>query len=318
MSASDLSPRASDLSPFVHDLLDDLRRDGFAPAAWGRFFARSWEQSRATAKAHPALTRSWAHSVVGVAAAQGGALALEGLIGDAVSARRGAPGALLWMAWAAFDCWAHLGMAHPARGQTLVRTLGPANAITLARRAIAGLLIGRLLSGHPASRRFTLLAALTAIVTDISDRLMARRRNEVSRLGAYLDGMADLEVWTAMTFTLAARRLWPGWLTSLSLMRWLAPFAAASVSYFRWSHGVAIGSTRLGKVAGAAQIASICLAVFPDRIARRIGGARTAFYGLTAALLVAAPLAQARVRKAGGGQRMARECHPLYYALVIS
>jgi|GEM_PF-5191366 len=148
MSASDLSPRASDLSPFVHDLLDDLRRDGFAPAAWGRFFARSWEQSRATAKAHPALTRSWAHSVVGVAAAQAGALALEGLIGDAVSARRGAPGALLWMAWAAFDCWAHLGMAQAARGRPLQQTFSPANTLTLVRRGVAGLLIGRLLIGR--------------------------------------------------------------------------------------------------------------------------------------------------------------------------
>jgi CDP-diacylglycerol--glycerol-3-phosphate 3-phosphatidyltransferase len=283
---------ANDLSPFVRGLLDDLRNEGFTPAAWARFLMRAWEQSCATAEAHPALTRSWARSAASLTAAQAGVLAMESLIGDSVSAGRAAPGALLWMAWANFDCWAHLGMAHVARGRPLLRTLGPATWLTLARRGIAGLLIGRLLSGEPASRGYTLLAALAAVITDTMDGLIARRRNEVSRLGAYLDGMADLEVWTALTLVLAAQRLWPGWLTGLALLRWLAPFAVATGGYFAWSRRVVIGSTRVGRVAGAAQAVSVGLALVPKGVARQIAGFRTAVYTATAALMIATPLAR--------------------------
>jgi CDP-diacylglycerol--glycerol-3-phosphate 3-phosphatidyltransferase len=283
---------AGDLSPFVRDLLDDLRRDGFTLAAWARFLFRAWEQSRATAKANPALTRSWTRTVVGVAAAQSGALALEGLCGDSISARRAAPGALLWMAWASFDCWAHLGMTHAARGLPLQRALGPATGLTLARRGVAGLLIGRLLIGRTATHRYALLAAVAAVISDTTDGLIARRRNEASRLGAYLDAMADLEIWTALTLTLAARRLWPGWLTGLVLLRWLGPFTVAAGSYFGCSRGIAVGSTRVGKMAGVAQVASIGLALAPKAAAQRIAGIRSAVYALTVALMIVALLAQ--------------------------
>jgi CDP-diacylglycerol--glycerol-3-phosphate 3-phosphatidyltransferase len=282
---------ANDLSPFVRDLLDDLRGDGFAPAAWGRFLFRAWEQSRATAKAHPALTRSWARSAASLLAVQAGVLAVEGLIGDSVSARRTAPGALLWMTWAGFDCWAHLGLAQAARGRPLQRAFGAANTLTLARRAIAGLLIGRLLIGRPATPRYTLLAAVAAVITDTVDGPIARRRSEVSRLGSYLDGMADLEIWTALTLTLAAQRLWPGWLTGLVLLRWLAPFAAAAGSYFTCS-GVAFGSSRVGRITGVAQVVSVSLALMPKGIRQPIAGFRSVVYAVTAALMIATPLAR--------------------------
>jgi CDP-diacylglycerol--glycerol-3-phosphate 3-phosphatidyltransferase len=283
---------ANNLSPFVRDLLDDLRSDGFMPAAGRRFLARAWEQSRTTAAMHPALTRSWARSVVAVTAAQGSALIVEALVSDPIAAWRAAPGALLWMGWASFDCWAHLGMAQSACGRPLNPTLGPANTLTLARRAMAGLLIGRLLSKRPVSRRYALLVTIAAASTDAMDGVVARRRNEASRLGAYLDGIADLEIWTALTLTLAAQRLWPAWLTRLALLRWLAPFAGAAGSYFARSRGVAFRSTQVGKLAGVAHVASLGLALTPTRGMRRITGIRTSVYGLTAALMVVAPVAQ--------------------------
>jgi CDP-diacylglycerol--glycerol-3-phosphate 3-phosphatidyltransferase len=283
---------AYSLSPFVRGLLDDLRNEGFTPTAWASFLARAWEQSGTTAKAHPALTRSWARGALILTAAQVGALATEGLISDSVAVRRSAPGALGWMAWAIFDCWAHLGMAQTTPGRPLMRRLGLGTGLTLTRRAIAGLLIGRLLSGRPAGRRFALTAALAAMVTDTIDGLIARRRNEVSRLGAYLDGMADLEISTSLILTLAAQRRWPVWLTAMALMRWFTPFAAAASSYFGCSQGVAFGSTSIGRIAGAAQFVSICVALAPEGVLRRITSIQTTAYMLTAALLGAAPLSQ--------------------------
>ena|GEM_PF-6358915 len=104
--------------------------------------------------------------------------------------------------------------------------------------------------------------------------------------------MADLEIWTALTLTLAAQRLWPPWLTGLVLLRWLAPPTVAAGSYFACSRGVAFGSTRIGKLAGVSHVVSIGLAVASKVGARRITGIRYAVYALTAILMVVALLAQ--------------------------
>jgi len=284
---------AGEMSPIVQEWLNELRGSHFTLDAWMLFFRRAWIQARSTAQAHPALTRSCLRCAAGVAAAQGGALTLEALVADTRAAKRTAPGALVWMAWASFDCWAHLGMAQAAHDRSLQHTFGLANAATLARRGIAGLLIGRLLSGQPASRSYILTTTVGAIITDCMDGLIARRHQQTSRLGAYLDSIADLEVWTAMIITLGVTRLWPTWLTSLALLRWLAPVAAAARSYFASSRGVVMGSTRAGRIAGVAQALSVGLALAPKGCAQRIAGFRTAVYVLTAAQMIATPLSRA-------------------------
>jgi phosphatidylglycerophosphate synthase len=124
------------------------------------------------------------------------------------------------------------------------------------------------------------------------DGLIARRCKQTSRLGAYLDGIADFEFWTALTITVGVRRLWPGWLTGLVLLRWLAPVAAATRGYFTRSRGGVISSTRVGRIAGAAQAVSVGLALAPNRVARQIAGFRTGVYVVTAALMIATPLAR--------------------------
>ena len=284
---------ASEMSPVVQEWLSELRGSRFTLDAWIGFFQRAWIQARSTAQAHPALTHSCLGCAAGVAAAQVSALTLEALIADARAAKRTAPGALLWMAWASFDCWAHLGMAQAAHDRPLQHTFGLASAVTLARRGIAGLLIGRLLSGQPASPTYILTSTVGAIITDCMDGLIARRRQQTSRLGAYLDSIADLEIWTAVIITLGVTRLWPGWLTSLALLRWLAPFAAAARSYFVSSRGVVIGSTDVGRIAGVAQAVSVGLALAPKGGAQKIVGFRTAVYVMTAALMIATSLSRA-------------------------
>src|SRR5438270_9881273 len=46
-------------SDFVMEIMCELRESGYRPAGWRRFLARSWRQSRTTARAHPRLVRDW-------------------------------------------------------------------------------------------------------------------------------------------------------------------------------------------------------------------------------------------------------------------
>jgi len=279
----------------VLELLAELRAAGYHPGAWWRFFARSWQRSRETARAHPALVRSWAATAGALAAAEAGALALEaGVEGERSTALRAIPGATLAFAFTHFDVYCHLGMNARRRGDEPYPSLGLATRLTLARGACAGLLWGHLLGGRPAGR-WLLLAALTgAGVTDIADGAVARARGRVTRLGQYADSQADVGFGVAYTLTLAARRWLPHWLVALLLARWLAPFAFALASYFGWVRRVPIQSTNAGRVAGVAQAATLAAALLPDGVPARVAPYRRALHFATAALLVAAPLAQAR------------------------
>ncbi len=278
---------------FVLELLAELRAAGYHPGAWGRFLARSWRQSRETARAHPALVRSWGVTAAALAATEAGALALEaGGEGEWSTALRALPGAALAFAFTHFDVYCHLGMNARRRGDEPYPDLGMATRLTLARGACAGLLWGHLLGGRPAGRWLLLTTLAGACVTDIADGAVARATGGVTRLGQYADSQADVGFGVAYALTLAVRRLLPRWLVALLLARWLAPFAFALASYFGWARRVPIQSTNAGKVAGVAQAATLAAALLPDGVAGRVAPLRRALHVATAALLVAAPLAR--------------------------
>jgi cardiolipin synthase len=280
---------------FVLDLLAQLRVAGCHPGAWWRFFARSWRRSRETARAHPALVRSWALTAGTLAAAEAAALALEASVeGEPSTALRAIPGAALAFAFTHLDVYCHLGMNARRRGDELYPDLGLPMRLTLARGACAGLLWGHLLGGRPAGRRLLLATLAGACVTDIADGAAARATGRVTRLGQYADSQADFGFSVAYVLTLAARRLLPRWLVTLLLARWLAPFAFALASYFGWVRRVPIQSSNVGRVAGVAQAATLAVALLPNGEATgRVAPVRRALHIATAALLVAAPLARA-------------------------
>jgi phosphatidylglycerophosphate synthase len=281
---------------FVLELLAELRAAGYHAGAWGRFFARSWQRSRATARAHPALVRSWGMTAIALGATEAGALALEaGVEGERSTALRAIPGAALAFAFTHFDVYCHLGMNARRRGDEVRPDLGLPTRLTLARGACAGLLWGHLLGGRPAGRPLLLAALAGASVTDIADGAVARATDHVTRLGQYADSQADFGFGVAYVLTLAVRRRLPRWLVALLLARWLAPFAFALASYFGWVRRVPIQSSTVGRVAGVAQAATLAAALLPDGVANRgrVALFRRALHVATAGLLVAAPLAQA-------------------------
>lgn len=284
-------PRAAD---FVLDLLAELRASGYRPEGWVGFLGRSWRQSRATARAHPALVASWRRVAVGLGSAQAAALLVEAACGAVSPARSAAPASVVGLAIALADTYVHLGLNDPKRGQALYAEVGAPTTLTLARRGIAALLWGHLLARRPVGRGYLATALLAALATDMADGALARRHHRTTRLGSYMDGAADFELWSAVALTLSARRLLPRWLLALLLARWLGPLAVAYASYFGWVSRVELGSTAIGKLSGGAQAATLGVALLPETAQRRLGPLRTPLHVVTAGLLVVAPLAHLR------------------------
>jgi phosphatidylglycerophosphate synthase len=287
-------PEPDEITDFALDLLAELRASNYRPTSWLRFLGRSWRQSRRAARAHPRLVASWAGVTVALGLSEAAVLALEALLDDPQTARRAIPGTALCLATAQFDAYIHLGMNHRQRGDPLYVEIGLPTALTLARRAASGLLFGHLLAGRPANRLLALPLLLASVGTDIGDGAVARRAGRVTRLGAYLDGIADFEFTLALVLTLAARRLLPRWLVAALLARWIGPFAFVLARYFGWVSRVRIGSTGAGKVVGVAQFLTLGAALLgkDDQPKRR--GVTKGLHLVTAALLLLAPLAQVR------------------------
>lgn len=294
---------------FVLDLLRELRASGYRPAAWARFFARSWRSSQDTAREHPRLVASWRRVTVGLALGEAAALGGEALLGGhdgRVSALRALPGTALCLTYTLGDAYVHLGMNQPRRGEPLFETLGGATALTLARGAATGLLIGHLLGGRPAPRALAASALAIAIASDIGDGRLARTTHHTTRLGAYLDGEVDFGFGVTLALTFMARGWLPRWLATLLLARWVGPLAYTLACYFGTIDRVVINSTAIGRAAGIAQTATVAISLLPDRISARIPRLRRALHLATGALLLAAPLTQlarARVRTPSRLQR---------------
>ncbi len=111
-----------------------------------------------------------------------------------------------------------------AGARPTIRTLLP-NALTLLRLAATPFIVRAILEGRD---RAALAVFLLAGVSDGLDGVLARRLGGVSRLGAYLDPIADKVFVVAAYLALAARTLAPWWLVGLALSRDLLILAGAA------------------------------------------------------------------------------------------
>lgn len=140
------------------ELLAGLREGRWRPSAWGRFLGRSAALSCRAAADRP-------RAAAEVTALHAAVLVLGPRCGRA------------WAAASWLLAITHLGLLGP-RG-----SLGPANAVTLARANLPAL----------AGGRWTGVAALAA---DVLDGQLARGRGEETMFGGYADSVADAAFWT--------------------------------------------------------------------------------------------------------------------------
>lgn len=135
------------------------------------------------------------------------------------------------------------------------------NALTLLRIFLVPVLVVLLLT----RARHGLVAGATvfgiAVATDYLDGYLARRRNEVTRLGMLLDPIADKLLTAAAFLSLVEMGRVPAWMVMIILGRELAVTGLRNVAAGR---GIVIPASALGKGKMVSQVVAIFLLLLSE------------------------------------------------------
>ena len=130
------------------------------------------------------------------------------------------------------------------------------NALTVLRIFLVPLLVVVLLTRFEWHLYFGAAIYGLAVLTDFLDGFLARRRNQVTRLGVLLDPLADKLLNAAAFLSLVELGLVPAWVVMIILARELAVTGLRNVAAGR---GILIGASGLGKGKMVAQVTAILL-----------------------------------------------------------
>ncbi|WP_242395017.1 CDP-alcohol phosphatidyltransferase family protein [Anaeromyxobacter oryzisoli] len=135
--------------------------------------------------------------------------------------------------------------------------LNLANALTASRILLAPVFLVLYVHGD---RLRALAAFVAAAATDVLDGLVARALHQHTRLGAFLDPIADKFLAACALVALAATGRLPIWLPALEIARDLAQLAGAALLRST-GHPIPVAPTRIGKYATFALAATVVLAL---------------------------------------------------------
>lgn len=159
----------------------------------------------------------------------------------------------------------HLGMLERPDGRPL-RGLGVANVLSLVRAGVVPLF-----PALPPAGLGTLLLAAGAI--DVLDGYLARRRDECTRLGVWLDPAVDGFVLSVAAVAAARQDRLSPWLALLVVVRYVLPWLGAGVAYFVEATAPSRDAYVSGRVPGVVLILGLCGAAFELRGAELLVGA---------------------------------------------
>ena len=103
-----------------------------------------------------------------------------------------------------------------------------ANTITLFRLAMAPLIFYLLFQESTLASGIALLLFVAAVLSDVLDGYIARKRNEITRLGSFLDPFADKILIYSLLLAFFLQNLFWFWIIALFLFR------DATVIVIRW------------------------------------------------------------------------------------
>ena len=134
------------------------------------------------------------------------------------------------------------------------------NALTLFRIFLVPFLVVVLLTKFSGREYAGLTIFLVAAVTDFLDGWIARRRNQMTRLGALLDPIADKLLMSAAFISLVEMdpRHVPAWMVVIIVGR---EFAVSGLRSIAAQQGVTIAASPLGKVKMISQVVAISLLI---------------------------------------------------------
>ncbi|MDQ6787733.1 MAG: CDP-diacylglycerol--glycerol-3-phosphate 3-phosphatidyltransferase [Acidobacteriota bacterium] len=152
------------------------------------------------------------------------------------------------------------------------------NYLTLARIIVVPLLVVVLLTPVAedwfgiSSYALAIAIFLAATLTDILDGHLARRRNQVSKIGALLDPVADKLLVSAALIVLVEKHLAPAWTVVIILGR---EFIITGLRAAAASEGIIISAQKIGKVKMWAQ----CIAIVALLVAGANGNPPVSNFG---------------------------------------
>ncbi len=138
------------------------------------------------------------------------------------------------------------------------------NSLTLSRIFVVPLLVVVLLTPFSeewlgVQRHIVGVAIfLAAAFTDFLDGQIARRRDQVSRLGKLLDPIADKLLISAALISLVENRLAPAWAVVIIVGR---EFAVSGLRSIAAADGIIIAASKVGKLKMLAQVAAVALLI---------------------------------------------------------
>jgi cardiolipin synthase len=131
------------------------------------------------------------------------------------------------------------------------------NSLTVFRILLIPFFLGFLVYGRYGA---ALLALIIAGITDILDGVIARMANQRTKLGAYLDPLADKLLLTSAFVTLSILQLVPIWVAIIILCRDLIIVTGTLLLYLTQTP-MEVVPTALGKITTLAQLLYLALAL---------------------------------------------------------
>jgi CDP-diacylglycerol--glycerol-3-phosphate 3-phosphatidyltransferase len=132
------------------------------------------------------------------------------------------------------------------------------NWLTLLRIFLVPLLVADLLTKFDWHEVIGLAIFWVAALTDFLDGYLARRRKEVTRLGALLDPIADKLLISAAFISLVQLGLVPAWMVVIIVGR---EFAVSGLRSIAAGRGMTISASPLGKFKMFSQVVAISLLI---------------------------------------------------------
>jgi CDP-diacylglycerol--glycerol-3-phosphate 3-phosphatidyltransferase len=132
------------------------------------------------------------------------------------------------------------------------------NALTLFRIFLVPFLVVVLLTKFTGREYAGLAIFLVAAITDFFDGYIARKRNQMTRLGALLDPIADKLLMSAAFISLVELQYAKAWMVVIIIGR---EFAVTGLRAIAAQQGVTIAASRLGKGKMISQVIAISLLI---------------------------------------------------------
>lgn len=129
-----------------------------------------------------------------------------------------------------------------------------ANKLTLLRIALVPIFLVFISFNTPITMAISTLIFIVAAITDQLDGYIARRRNQVTRFGKFMDPLADKLLVASALVALVQYNIIPAWIVMIIIGR---EFAVTGLRSIAASEGVVIAASWWGKIKTVTQMVTI-------------------------------------------------------------